>query len=103
MNTSETLNLILADLQSLRGKPLTWENLQWFGFHIEALREVATPSQLKEAVLRKLGGQYEDCREILIRRSVDEHDELVRLAGDLRFIPVEDENEVVLGYSICRI
>lgn len=100
MNTSETLSLILSDLQSLRGQPLTWENLQWFGFAIEAVREVATPSQLKDAVLRKLGGQYEDCRETLIRQSVDEHDELVRLAGDLRFIPVEDENEVVLGYRV---
>lgn len=103
MKTSDTLNLILADLKNLRGQPLTWSNLQWFGFAIEAIREVATPSQLKDAVLRKLGGEYSDCREILIRRSVDERDALIEKAGDLRFIPVEDEDEVVLGYAITRI
>lgn len=108
MKTSETLNLILADLQALRGQPLTWENLQWFGFHIEAIREVATPSQLKDAVLRKLGGQYQDLKEIYIRRSVDEHEALVEKAGDLRLIPIMewDEvqyDEVVLGYSLTRV
>lgn len=100
MKTSETLNLILEDLKGLRGQPLTWENLQWFGFAIEAVREVATPSPLKDAVLRKLGEEYGDCREILIRRSVDEHDALIQKAGDLRFVPVEDDFAVVLGYRV---
>ena len=103
MKTSETLSLILADLKSLQGKPLTWGNLQWLGFAIESIREVATPSQLKEAVLRKLGDEYEDCREILIRRSVDEHDELIEKAGDLRFIRVIDEDDTTLGYRLCRV
>ena len=102
MNTTDTLNLILAELKTLKGQPLTWENLQWLGFHIGAIREVATPSDLKDAVLQKLGGEYEDCREILIRRSVDEHDALVERAGDLYFISVEDEEERTLGYRLCR-
>lgn len=100
MKTSETLNLILEDLKALQGKPLTWENLQWFGFAIEAVREVATPSPLKDAVLRKLGEEYGDYREILIRRSVDEHDALIEKAGDLRFVPVEDDCERIVGYRI---
>lgn len=102
MTTSETLNLILAELTTLKGQPLTWENLQWFGYYIEAIREVATPSQLKDSVLRKLGGEYEDCREILVRRSVDEYDSLIEKAGSLCFIRVEDEEERTLGYRFCR-
>lgn len=108
MKTSETLNLILADLQALRGKPLTWENLQWFGLAIEAIREVATPSQLKDEVLRKLGGRYHDLKRIYIRRCEGEHDELIRLAGDLRLIPILEWDEVQYdtvekGWELTRI
>lgn len=108
MKTSETLNLILADLKALRGQPLNWENLQWFKFHIEAIREVATPSPLKDEVLRKLSWRYQDLKKIYIRRWDAEYDELVRLAGDLRLIPIMewDEvqfDEVVTGYSLTRI
>lgn len=88
MNTTEILRTILADLKALRGQPLTWENLQWFSLAIEGVREVATPSTLKDAVLHTLVGRYQDLKEIYIRRSVSEHEELVEKAGDLRLIGV---------------
>lgn len=108
MNTVETLSLILAELKALKGQPLTWENLQWFEFYVEAVDEVASPSPMKEALLKKWCLDISDYKEILMRRSMDEIDALMERAGGLRFVPVLDEdhdwsNGEPTEWVLCRL
>ena len=103
MTNTETLSLILEELKTLKGKPLTWENLRWFEFYVEAVREVATPSPMKEALMLKWYWDLCDYKEILIRRGLNEHEALMEKAGDLRFIKVVDEDDTTLGYRLCRV
>lgn len=96
MNALETLNLILDEVRTLKGSPLTYENLQWFKFYIEAVREVASPSDEKDYLLSKWERDAQYYTEILHRRTVSDHQEQVRKANGLRFVAVyglEDDEE----------
>lgn len=92
MNTVEILKQILAELTTLKGQPLTWDNYRWFEFYVNSVDEVASPSPMKDALMSKWGEELWDYKEILMRRSERECDEIREKAGDLRFLPILDED-----------
>lgn len=103
MNTVDTLNQILAELKALKGQPLTWENYRWFEFYVNSVEEVASPSPMKDALLSKWGKELWDYKSILMRRSMNEIEELMEKAGNLRFLPVCEEFDCPVRWSLCRL
>lgn len=108
MNTVEILNQILAELKDLKGAPLTWENYRLFECLVESVREVASPSPMKTALMLKWYWDLVDYKEILMRRSMNEIDVLMERAGDLRMIPILDEDHdwskgEPTQWSLCRL